>query len=352
MVERATVPVEAVEAPNTGRRPWFLRAGIPTAWLGVPLGITLLVLAALAWSVSAPIDYARKPFELRLPAIMGLSLAILYWMVSYYLARANSDFDLLGTRFDASSAEIAAARSRLSEQRRDLFWLGTAVAFVSTVAVQQLNTQRWSRFASGDWNAFDVFSAAMVLLTSLLIYQAAAFAISVAIGLGRAAGELLEVRLFDSGVAAPLVRFGLRTTILFVVAPMVTFGAFVVLAASPWATLAFYWLLNVGFSVVCMVIPVARVHQIRVALKHDELARVERAVHGDAAALAGSPLHAGLADLDLPGLLAYRREVADASEWPFDAPALRRFLAYMVIPPASWLAAALVERGLERWLEG
>ena len=55
---------------------------------------------------------------------------------------------------------------------------------------------------------------------------------------------------------------------------------------------------------------------------------------------------AGLADL-----LAYRSLVESVPEWPFNAPSLRRLLLYLAIPLGSWIAGAMVERGLDRLLD-
>ena len=42
-------------------------------------------------------------------------------------------------------------------------------------------------------------------------------------------------------------------------------------------------------------------------------------------------------------LLIYRREIKQVSEWPFDMPALTRLGLYLILPPLTWVAAALIE---------
>ena len=42
-------------------------------------------------------------------------------------------------------------------------------------------------------------------------------------------------------------------------------------------------------------------------------------------------------------LLVYRREIQQVSEWPFDMPALTRLGLYLILPPLTWVAAALIE---------
>lgn len=49
----------------------------------------------------------------------------------------------------------------------------------------------------------------------------------------------------------------------------------------------------------------------------------------------------GLSELN--GKLSYRREIEAVSEWPFDGGALSRLLLYLIIPPLTWVGAALIE---------
>jgi hypothetical protein len=58
-----------------------------------------------------------------------------------------------------------------------------------------------------------------------------------------------------------------------------------------------------------------------------------------------------VADLCLPGLLAYEARVQGVREWPFDLPMLLRFGFYVLILLGSWVAAALIERALDLALD-
>ena len=42
-------------------------------------------------------------------------------------------------------------------------------------------------------------------------------------------------------------------------------------------------------------------------------------------------------------LLAFRREIMHVSEWPFDIGLLARLLLYLILPPLTWVGAALIE---------
>ncbi len=58
-----------------------------------------------------------------------------------------------------------------------------------------------------------------------------------------------------------------------------------------------------------------------------------------AGAAAGAP--------ELPSLLAWEARIDAVREWPFDTPTLVRFSFFVLIPLASWLGGAVVERLLD-----
>ncbi|MDZ7670898.1 MAG: hypothetical protein U5Q16_16295 [Gammaproteobacteria bacterium] len=52
----------------------------------------------------------------------------------------------------------------------------------------------------------------------------------------------------------------------------------------------------------------------------------------------------------LAPLLAYRRELREVSVWPFDAGVLTRLALYLIIPPLTWVGAALIENVVNAFL--
>ena len=81
--------------------------------------------------------------------------------------------------------------------------------------------------------------------------------------------------------------------------------------------------------------------------KAAELLRVRAALRGDRSALRESPLAPEADTLSLVDLATWCDRIGSQPEWPFDAAALRRFGLYLLIPLASWVGAALVERLLD-----
>ncbi len=103
-----------------------------------------------------------------------------------------------------------------------------------------------------------------------------------------------------------------------------------------------------GLAGISLVLPVRSVHRAIRDAKRAELARVEQELRRERdAVMRGDARQSGrLADL-----LGYLRYVEDLSAWPFDASMLRRFGLYLLIPLASWVCGALVERAIDTLLD-
>lgn len=81
---------------------------------------------------------------------------------------------------------------------------------------------------------------------------------------------------------------------------------------------------------------------------HKRLAEARRSLLEDLNRRIASASPVDHADLEilarLAPLLAYRREIQDVSEWPFDLGTMTRLGLYLIIPPLTWVGAALIER--------
>jgi hypothetical protein len=88
--------------------------------------------------------------------------------------------------------------------------------------------------------------------------------------------------------------------------------------------------------IIIFLLPVIPMHQRIMAAKQKALSRVAE----DLAPLSASarPDYSALQPL-----LTYRREVVDAPEWPFDTSVIGRLAIYLIIPPLTWIGAALIE---------
>lgn len=88
--------------------------------------------------------------------------------------------------------------------------------------------------------------------------------------------------------------------------------------------------------------PVWPVHRRIVQAKQSEIERLDRMLATEQQAPDKATAYAELAPL-----LIYRRELLASGEWPFDTSVMGRLALYLIIPPLTWVGAALIEMLLD-----
>jgi hypothetical protein len=87
--------------------------------------------------------------------------------------------------------------------------------------------------------------------------------------------------------------------------------------------------------VVALILPCRGAHRVLRSAKRAELEEVRRQI---------AEVRRTREDTRLPGLLAWETRIEGLSEWPIDATAFRRIGLLLLLPLASWVGSALVER--------
>ena len=318
---------------------WFFRLAervrmSPIAF-AVIIALAISVVTLVIESLAGPIQYDRKPFESLVPHMMA-STVLLSVSLLYFSERWASDA-LTASRPFVRGIEVDPTRHSSA-----VVWGGFLTALPPMLVFHETNTARWSRFATGDWNLFDVWVVLVVALGLVLSFQISLIVLALARRVGRWAADPIDLELFDSNRGRSITRYALRVAFAFAI-----FG--VVQGASGLAGAWAFWpgvitaLVNFFFSMLLFSLCMLPFVRSMNALKRAELSRVQRAISGDARALSESSLGHHLELLDLLGLLAYRREVVGVSSWPLDSTHWGRLVLYLVLPPLSWVAAAIVE---------
>jgi hypothetical protein len=352
---RAPSAGEALEhaglAPNADVRPlWYVRAaerlGISPLVLTLAVGAGIALVTALVHSWAGAIDYQRRPFEPFVPYSVALGTPILMGLFQLAIRWARQAFDALRPHLAGSAARIEEWRDGLAAYPRTIYWFGALAGLAFSLPFHEVNTQRWSRFAAGDWNAFDVWVVAAVSFYVILIYQLGAALLLTVRSLGHLGETLLELDLFDPDRGRPLARFGLRLVLVFALLSAAGLVAPALLGAAAPGSAAGATAVNLIWCAVCLTLCLNGLVRQMGRLKREELARVDHAILGRADALDDSPVADRLQPLGFVDLLAYRRELDARRTWPIDARMWVRLLLYLVLPPLSWVAAALVEQGV------
>lgn len=183
------------------------------------------------------------------------------------------------------------------------------------------------------------------LATRMVVHE-----ISMLLELSRIGARHARVDLWDPRPLAPFARRGLASVLVLVIGTSILSLQVVGGWASEFVPVLLVGL--VGLAGIAFVIPVLGVHVRMRDTRHERLDALN-----DQARQLAADLDSKDADLErvaaarLPAVLALRAQVQAAREWPIDLPALGRFGLYVTIGLASWLGAALVERGLGALLD-
>jgi len=157
--------------------------------------------------------------------------------------------------------------------------------------------------------------------------------------LSRAAAERARVNLLDPTALTPLGRCGARLAFWWLLMIAFSFAPLLLPEAQGNLLIFLPWLLGfAAMAAFALAIPSWGAHQALASTKQAELARVRHEI---------GRAREGGEESRLPGLLAWEQRVERVSEWPVDAHSLRLTGLTALIPFASWVAGALVERVVE-----
>ncbi len=160
----------------------------------------------------------------------------------------------------------------------------------------------------------------------------------------RALGRTIHIDLLNHRAYTPFARVAVSSTLAMVGAqaafPIMwidgDISAFATIPGLIATTIAMGFLFG---------LPLWPIHRSIAKAKRDELQRLDALITAAGAAVPAQ--HDGIRIAQLNPLLAYRREIEAVREWPFDTNVAGRLALYLVIPPLTWVGAALIEMLVE-----
>jgi len=186
--------------------------------------------------------------------------------------------------------------------------------------------------------AFQVPLGVLTLVITQVVWVVMTAAISSlienAVLFKRLAGQV-HVDVLNTGSLTPFGSVAVSST-LAMIGAQAAFPLLIAGSDNSWVS-SVPGLIATGVPMIFLfLLPVLPVHRRIVGMKREMLARVN-----DDMAPFSAPDRPDYSALE--PLLTYRREVADASEWPFDTSVMGRLALYLIIPPLTWIGAALIE---------
>lgn len=150
--------------------------------------------------------------------------------------------------------------------------------------------------------------------------------------------KLSRVVTFDVLNTRSLTPFGnvAVSSTLALIGAQAAFPLLIIGAETSWVSFAPGLVATGAPMVFIFLLPIVPMHRRITSAKQESLNRID----AELSPLLGSgrPDYAALEPL-----LTYRREVIDAPEWPFDTSVIGRLAVYLIIPPLTWIGAALIE---------
>lgn len=164
--------------------------------------------------------------------------------------------------------------------------------------------------------------------------------------IGRLGGRLRPLNLFRTQRLLPFARVAIAST-LSIVGSLALFPLLSIDRNVTFLTAAPGLVAASAPLVALLLFPVWHVHQAIRTRKAAELAVIDERI-----AALGDTRHGGGAEQirACNELLDYRDHIQRVPDWPVDVGAVSRLLLYLIIPPLTWVGAALIENVVERLL--
>jgi hypothetical protein len=325
---------------------WVLKLIPPVRYGRILTGVLLLSLLLPLFHFGAGEDADRE-----MPALF-FSLIIAYIVPVFSFITAQSQQALRDLKpvleLDETSFEEALARLDSSSVRRMLH----CVAFGAVMACAHLSLIRGSAVEAFLSSVADI-SGALIFAGTMMVWIVMTTVIFMlieqSIQFGRLGGRHTRLSLLDTRALRPFARVSIITSLAVIgslaLFPLIGLEGGQNLTESLPGAVAI-----LGPLIVMFIIPVWPVHRRLVALKSQHLSDLNALIAKQVNASGALDPEVGNLNQVLP-LLHYRREITQASTWPFDVGNLTIFAFYLVIPPLTWVGAALIENLVDALLQ-
>lgn len=266
-------------------------------------------------------------------------------MFGFISERTMAAIDLLAAELSTEPGQVQ--RWREGVYRKPLAWLGSVLVIglaSGTAHNLLLHGSAGALLADGLNTPPEVATTLGTWLTWLVMTTVIAALLDNALMLRRAA-RVCRVNLLHTRRLRPFATVAVISTLAIIGAQ----AAFPLMAIENDLEAAAYvpGLLATGIPMLILAaLPIWPIHRRMARARDLAIADVDRHI----AALPAPDLQRPDTIAALNPLLTYRRELREVSVWPFDAGVLTRLALYLIIPPLTWVGAALIENVVNAFL--
>ena len=318
-------------------RNWLLYLGIRIPFGGWLTGPLIFV------ALFSFYKYFSDPLYMNTYAIVFLSAMIGYVVPVYavIINRSQQAFDALSHLVQLDESRRRDWRKALDHSTLGHHIYASGSGFLLGIChVMILEAGRTGSVSTILHNTTAQISAFGTLLVWLVLTTVISAITRNAIAFYHLSRDHLRIDLLHARELIPLAWVSVVST-LSLIGAQALFGL-LVLDQSGWDVLL-PGTLGIAVPMVPMfLLPIWPVHKRLQALKKKELDSINKKLNPEQAFMA-QPLEHAESLGQLNNLLAYRREIQAVPEWPFDLGAMSRLGFYLIIPPLTWVGAALIE---------
>jgi hypothetical protein len=324
---------------------WLLRIALPGAW-GRFTTSALILAALLGWFYLAG-NFDADETDASPPAAVFFAVILAYIIPVFHFITEQTEraFDQLTPHLDADTESLRTWRKSIREQSARAQFVNLGFGLLAWAAHTLLLYGTMSRMFHSAMTDAARFAFAFA---PMFVWVAMICAIGGLVDNALLFRRLAKYTRIDLLNPAPLTAFGRVAAIstLGLVGAEAAFPLLWLEADRALVTSLPGLLGTAGAMVALFVLPIWPIRRVIASAKKRELERVNAAL---AEARAGVDGDASRPHIErLSPYLTYRREIADVNDWPFDSNIVTRLAFYLVIPPLTWLGAAIIDVAVER----
>lgn len=323
---------------------WLLRLILPIG--GRLRGVmTAIFIAAVLWFLLNIYGEETDSYEkLFFSAVVAYSIAIFSRIIQHSL-RA---FDEIAAGLGYGEKELA--RRRLSITHKGALWFFATVGGALFFGLMHLTLIYGSRGVAFNDAVFSgQFTATHIgTLVTWLVMTTNISALTTNAIMWAKLGNDIEVDLFRPGLACAIGRIAVMST-LSVIGAQVLFVILIMGQGWDWVSVFPGLAASFAPAVLLFLIPVWPIRKRLKAAKEGMLQALDDDIR-ELGPISEARIRDGAAIDQFNRLLVMRREMQQVSTWPFDTSNLFRIAFYLLLPPLTWVGAALVEKLVELFI--
>ncbi|MEZ5558177.1 MAG: hypothetical protein R3E86_06470 [Pseudomonadales bacterium] len=284
-------------------------------------------------------DYLEQPGASYSAALFfSVIIAYIVPMFHFICERTHAALDQLRGVLDIDADQLAACQQRI--YRKPIVWFVVVLALGNLAWILQ-SLMLFGSPAEFFHQVSESAAVAAVVLGTVLVWNVMTLVLGALIDSARLFGHVARyarVELLDPARLRPFANIAVLST-LSIIGAQAAFPIMLLQSELDSAAFVPGFIATSVPLVLLAVLPVWPVHARIAAAKQALLETLNQRI----AELPAPDPRRPESLARLAPLLTYRREILQAPEWPFDMGNLTRLGLYLIIPPLTWIGAALIE---------